>query len=740
MGMPEEMLPILMRLMQQMGVQAPSTGAQSMQMDDNLRQEEKFNQQVHGIWGSGQAVINQQLTTQVSQKNHTQAYGQPPLQTVVQNSSQEFYSAVVARQSSKSSGDHATKTTLLSRRTQGLKSPNATTSPTQAARQSMDQSNTSNFFSFFFLKLGQSIHSYECENFTKYNFSVFNMTILDTSKSSPTSRSSVGPVITRSMLPDIPMPLCSLTDSWSRLLQRLLHNKQLSLLSANRSQVILDFEETDYKSPEVYSQNDSTTQRDEIKEESEQVMARTNNCASPTTPWSDEDIELISVVDEVESPSLHPWLDQVAPMSDVELAYVERAFRDCHILDIYREPSLRFVAMPPVCFVTPRISELLSACSVIRRTYDEITLFTLMKHSLRNNICISAVSKISERCVGIRRYIVDELTYCFQEKVATIASLLHPCPSNKNNETVRTLVILICDSTLFTFVGLPIVTTIDSISRYDYLDSVRSLVNCIEPKVITLLLVLKKDATCWQGRVVAVFVFSSTPASPVVACSSKSGEKTDRVSGILIVLYYNLSSSVCSPSSSKEAPSFAAATTANLSPSLSTSISTPPCPPPSGPVSSSGQFEVSKMDVSFFLFEFSPFTLFINYLFIYIYIYIYIYMYIKSTLDQKTDAVVVLNMILSTLQQIEWVYLGFFFIQFSSFFKVNFSRAMVFATSYEGSRTASATSLGTTPVLNNTSTRLSIMGSGSASSLSTAHSGASSSASSTSGEEQDHDR
>lgn len=47
------------------------------------------------------------------------------------------------------------------------------------------------------------------------------------------------------------------------------------------------------------------------------------------------------------------WIEKVERMTDEELEYVERAHRKSRILDIYKEPSLRFYTFPSVRFVLP---------------------------------------------------------------------------------------------------------------------------------------------------------------------------------------------------------------------------------------------------------------------------------------------------------------------------------------------------------------------------------------------------
>ncbi|KHJ96069.1 PAP/25A associated domain protein [Oesophagostomum dentatum] len=181
-------------------------------------------------------------------------------------------------------------------------------------------------------------------------------------------------VDTRFVLPDVSMPSCSVEDSWSKPVRRLLRNPAAPFYRHPITQLPATYvfhpkpmeeieEEEDEEREQLSSQRSCASSDSSIlqpcTEHSEEDSGR-GTCASSGAPCCDPDCELSDVDEEQEPPVEEQPCEWnvgcvVEPMTESELDYVERAHRYSKFLDVYSEPSLRFVAVPPYSFVLPRI-------------------------------------------------------------------------------------------------------------------------------------------------------------------------------------------------------------------------------------------------------------------------------------------------------------------------------------------------------------------------------------------------
>ncbi|VDM70978.1 unnamed protein product [Strongylus vulgaris] len=185
-------------------------------------------------------------------------------------------------------------------------------------------------------------------------------------------------VDTRFVLPDISMPSCSVEDSWSKPVRRLLRNPEAPFYRHPITQLPATYL-TQQNPPLQVAEEEEEEERERLSplhscagsdsassilqpcgEHSEEDSGR-GTCASSGAPYCDVECDL-SDVDEAEEPHIDDeqpceWSGGcvVEPMTDSELDYVERAHRNSKFLEVYSEPSLRFVTVPPYSFVLPRI-------------------------------------------------------------------------------------------------------------------------------------------------------------------------------------------------------------------------------------------------------------------------------------------------------------------------------------------------------------------------------------------------
>uniref|UniRef100_A0A7I4XUX5 polynucleotide adenylyltransferase n=1 Tax=Haemonchus contortus TaxID=6289 RepID=A0A7I4XUX5_HAECO len=175
-------------------------------------------------------------------------------------------------------------------------------------------------------------------------------------------------VDTRFVLPDISMPSCSVEDSWSRPVRRLLRNAAVPFYRIPIAQIPLNSvveqpEECEQLSPSHSSAcSDSSILQSSRSEHGEEDSGR-GTCASPSALCCDDECDISDVEvgdDEIEEDRRHverPWQRGcvVEPLTDMELEYIEQAHRYSKFLEVYSEPSLRFVSLPAYSFVLPRI-------------------------------------------------------------------------------------------------------------------------------------------------------------------------------------------------------------------------------------------------------------------------------------------------------------------------------------------------------------------------------------------------
>ncbi|KAL6732124.1 hypothetical protein Aduo_002919 [Ancylostoma duodenale] len=182
-------------------------------------------------------------------------------------------------------------------------------------------------------------------------------------------------VDTRFVLPDISMPSCSVEDSWSKPVRRLLRNPAAPFYRHPITQLPVNYVVQEQPPTEPVELEEEEEEREQLSplhscassdssilqpcEHGEEDSGR-GTCASSGAPCCDVECDLSDVDEEEESPideQPDGWSGGcvVEPMTEGELEYVERAHRYSRFLEVYSEPSLRFVTVPPYSFVLPRI-------------------------------------------------------------------------------------------------------------------------------------------------------------------------------------------------------------------------------------------------------------------------------------------------------------------------------------------------------------------------------------------------
>lgn len=201
-------------------------------------------------------------------------------------------------------------------------------------------------------------------------------------------------VETRFVLPDISMPSCSIEDSWSRPVRRLLKNgavpfcrtvvTQLPVSSA-MSPVVFQMPVCTSVSPMMSAPTEEgecdqlSSARSIASSDSSILQSRSEHgeedsgrgtCTSPSALCcGDDECDLSDV--EVEGTEGEEGREEeiqqleqrdqwqggcvVEALTEMEMDYVERAHRNSRFLDVYSEPSLRFVSIPQYSFVLPII-------------------------------------------------------------------------------------------------------------------------------------------------------------------------------------------------------------------------------------------------------------------------------------------------------------------------------------------------------------------------------------------------
>ncbi|KAK5972185.1 hypothetical protein GCK32_022674, partial [Trichostrongylus colubriformis] len=178
-------------------------------------------------------------------------------------------------------------------------------------------------------------------------------------------------VDTRFVLPDISMPSCSVEDSWTRPVRRLLRNAAVPFYRIQIAQLPVNniveepSEECEQLSPSHSSaSSESSILLQSTRSEHGEEDSGRGTCASPSVLCYDGECDISD--DEVEDDEIEedqrraerPWQGGcvVEPLTDMELEYIEEAHRNSKFLDVYSEPSLRFVSIPAYSFVLPRIT------------------------------------------------------------------------------------------------------------------------------------------------------------------------------------------------------------------------------------------------------------------------------------------------------------------------------------------------------------------------------------------------
>ncbi|KAJ1366341.1 hypothetical protein KIN20_026981 [Parelaphostrongylus tenuis] len=168
----------------------------------------------------------------------------------------------------------------------------------------------------------------------------------------------------RFVIPGVSIPSCSVEDSWSRPVRRLLKNQAVPFYCYSFSQLMVNYHKVQ---PQIAlpSASQSCANNDpfmlEFDCEHEEEESGWGTCSSRTTGCVNEcDISDVEVEhDEEQLGDYGHWERScvIEPLTNTELNYIERAHRYSRFLKVYKEPSLRFFAGPPCAFVLPKIIE-----------------------------------------------------------------------------------------------------------------------------------------------------------------------------------------------------------------------------------------------------------------------------------------------------------------------------------------------------------------------------------------------
>lgn len=168
----------------------------------------------------------------------------------------------------------------------------------------------------------------------------------------------------RFVVPGISIPSCSVEDSWSRPIRRLLKNHAVPFYRYSISQLVMNcrkvqphIEQPSLSQP--CASSDSFILQFDCEHEEEDSGWGT--CSSQATTHccigecDNSDVEVENGEEKEEDYGQWKSSCVIEPMTDLELDYIERAHRHSRFLEVYMEPSLRFFAGPPYAFVLPKI-------------------------------------------------------------------------------------------------------------------------------------------------------------------------------------------------------------------------------------------------------------------------------------------------------------------------------------------------------------------------------------------------